>query len=164
MPHCTGGLCFHVWSSPWLFGSHGQQWGSQLGLKGHHWSNLNGLLNTIRSPQFLVAFQATIMQSSCLFKRPEQTAAGSAQDVVLAYEEVKVMRDLLSGIRDNADQGYAQIYQKTQEMADTTDIQLTVPWWCGRQNRRNDIPGDTLKCTGGVLCSIPGWAPAKAGI
>ena len=72
-----------------------------------------------------------------------QLLQGSSEDVVRAYEEVKTVKDALSGLRREAEPQYNRIFKTSNNMAEVAETTMTIPRRCGRQNKRNNMPGGT---------------------
>ena len=84
-----------------------------------------------------------------------QLLQGSSEDMVKAYGEVKVVKDTLSGLRTEAEEEYTRIFRSTNEMAEVAGATLAIPRRCGRQNRRNNMPGETAEVYYRCVLFIP---------
>ena len=98
----------------------------------------NGLLCSITSAQFIAAFQVN-REVFAYTKGLSQLLQGSSEDVVRAYEEVKTVKDALSGLRREAEPQYNRIFKTSNNMAEVAGTTMTIPRRCGRQNKRNNI-------------------------
>lgn len=68
---------------------------------------------------------------------------GSTEDVVRAHSEVKAVYDVLDDLRKRESVEYAKIFRATEEMAEIAGAQMDIPRRCGRQTRRNSMPGES---------------------
>ena len=94
----------------------------------------NGLLRSICSDQFIAAFQTNLYFShytkglSCLLQ-------GSTLDILAAYKEVEVVKDVIKGVRQNAKKEC-----KIVKLHDRDE--LSIPR-CSRQKLRSYVEADT---------------------
>ena len=103
----------------------------------------NGLLRSICSDQFIAAFQTNLYSSgyskvlSCLLQ-------GSTQDILTAYKEVEVVKDVLKGVRQNATKEFEEVYKSMCKMVKLHDRdELSIPRRCSRQTLRSNVEADT---------------------
>ena len=68
---------------------------------------------------------------------------GSTQEVLLAYNEVTLVKEIFIDIRKNADAEYSEIYKMTEEMANIAGTVISIPRRCRRQTTRNNVESDT---------------------
>ena len=85
----------------------------------------NGLLRSICSDQFIAAFQTNLYSSgyskalSCLLQ-------GSTQDILTAYKEVEVVKDVLKGVRQNATKEFEEVYKSMCKMVKLHDRERII--------------------------------------
>ena len=103
----------------------------------------NGLLRSICSDQFIAAFQTNLYFSGytkalcCLLQ-------GSTQDILTAYKEVEVVKDVLKGVRRNAEREFKEAYNSMCKMVKLHDRdELSIPRRCSRQTFHSNVEGDT---------------------
>lgn len=53
------------------------------------------------------------------------------------------MKDILTEMRRDAESEYTNIFETTEKMAEVAGTTMAIPRRCGRQNRRNNVAGDT---------------------
>ncbi|GMH44532.1 hypothetical protein BSKO_12484 [Bryopsis sp. KO-2023] len=105
---------------------------------GKSMTDANGLLNAIQSGKFLVAFYTCRYVSSFLVSL-SRLLQGSSQDIVVAYEEVKLVTDQLCDVRSNAEDQFKTLFNTRVERHGHGSFD--IPRRCGRQNMRSNLPG-----------------------
>ena len=103
-----------------------------------------GLLASITSPAFIAAFKVNeyffgyTKSLSCLLQ-------GSCQDILVAYEEVQLIKAEFISIREKTpEKEFAKIFKTMLDMGKIAGLEnIFIPRRCGRQTLRNNIPGST---------------------
>ena len=91
---------------------------------------------------FIVAFQV----NRCMFEYGlSKLPQGSMQDVLWAYEEVILVKDIIIDIRQIADAEFSGIYKMTVEMENTaqTVTAISIQRHCGRLTMTNNVEANT---------------------
>uniref|UniRef100_A0A3Q2QG90 TTF-type domain-containing protein n=1 Tax=Fundulus heteroclitus TaxID=8078 RepID=A0A3Q2QG90_FUNHE len=103
----------------------------------------NELLRAVTSANFIAALQCNRYFSG-FTKSLSTLLQGSSQDVLTAYEEVKLVKDTLRDIRCEAEAEFKEVYESMVEMGKLAgfDDDLPIPRRCGRQTTRNNNPSD----------------------
>ncbi len=92
----------------------------------------SGLLNTITTPGFIVAFNVNlyIFGFTKVFSKLLQ---GSSRDILTAYEEVHLVKEELEAVHADADKCFEEIFAKYMAMGQKAGLQsLDPPLRCGR--------------------------------
>ena len=117
-----------------------------LDLSSNHYqksiTEASGLLRSIASDEFIASFHTNLYFSgytkalSCLLQ-------GSSQDVLTAYKEVEVVKDVLKKIRENVEKEFETVYKSISKTISLHDKnELSIPR-CGRQTFRSNVEADT---------------------
>ena len=103
----------------------------------------SGLLRSIASDEFIASFHTNLYFSgytkalSCLLQ-------GSSQDVLTAYKEVEVVKDVLKKIREDVEKEFETVYKSMSKTISLHDKnELSIPRRCGRQTFRSNVEADT---------------------
>ena len=73
-------------------------------------------------------------QSTCLLLQ------GSTQDILTAYEEVKLVKDVITGIRGKAEAEFKELYSNAQTMGESVGMtDLPISRRCSRQTLRENV-------------------------
>ena len=100
----------------------------------------NGLLIAIVSGKFLVAFHICRFMSRYLYD-VSRLLQGTSKDIVVAYDEVKIVIDQLHDVRSKAEEEFHTLF--SQMVEDHGEESFQVPRRCGRQTMRANTPGDS---------------------
>jgi len=74
------------------------------------------------------AWQQVSSQSTSLLLQ------GSTQDILTTYEEVKLVKDVFTGIREKAEAEFKELYSNAKTMGELVGmIDLPIPRRCGQQ-------------------------------
>ena len=103
----------------------------------------NGLLRSFCSDQFIAAFQTNLYFSgytkglSCLLQ-------GSTLDILAAYKELEIVKDVIKGVRQNAEKEFEEAYGSMCKMVKLHDRdELSIPRRCSRQTLHSNVEADT---------------------
>ena len=69
--------------------------------------------------------------------------SGRALDIVRAMDEVTIVADTLRKLRENIDPYSGELFTEAVKLAETIDVQPSVPSLCGRQTKRANTPSST---------------------
>ena len=100
----------------------------------------NGVLSAIVSGKFLVAFHICRFMSKYLYDL-SHLLQGTSKDIVVAYDEVKIVIDQLHDVRSKAEEESHTLFSHMVE--DHGEERFRVPSRCGRQTTRANTPADS---------------------
>ena len=108
-------------------------------------TDASGLSHATTSDGFIAAFQTALYFSSYL-KALTVLLQGSSLDVLVAYDEVHLVRKTLQDIRSEAVKEFEPVYADMLKMATVAGRpELSVPRTCRRQTQRSNVPAETPK-------------------
>ena len=106
----------------------------------------NGLLRSVTSAEFIAAFQTTHYFLG-FSKSLSIQLQGSSKEILEAYQEINLLKQILIRERADADEVFKVVYGRMVDMAKqagTDDAgELPVPRRCRRQTLRSNVPSST---------------------
>lgn len=66
-------------------------------------------------------------------------------DLALALQSVKLVRNSLQNVRNNADKDFSNLFIKIGKMCNDFNIQINKPRTANRQTMRNNVPAETVQ-------------------
>lgn len=105
-----------------------------------------GLYHTIAADSFIAAFQTALFFTGYL-KALSLLLQGSSLDVIVAYEEVDLVKGTLKEIRDDVEKEFDSVFDSMCQMAKQAgnDAGVGLPRRCHRQTQRSNVAADTPK-------------------
>ena len=108
-------------------------------------SKASGLLTVISSSAFIAAFQ-TNHYFLGFTKSLSILLQGCNQDLLLAYDEIRLVRETLKKEREDVRKAFEEPFEDMQAMARLAGADgLSIPRRCGRQTQRSNVEATTAE-------------------
>ena len=101
----------------------------------------HGLLTQLCSSMWIVALHVNLYFSGFL-RGLSLLLLGLSKDVIAPYNRVSLVVEELKSTRKSSETEFQGIWAKATAMANSVDVELSVPRKCGKQTRRNNIVVD----------------------
>ena len=101
----------------------------------------HGLLTQLCRSMWIVALHVNLYFSGFL-RGLSLLLLGLSKDVIAPYNRVSLVVEELKSTRKSSETAFQGIWAKATAMANSVDVELSVPRKCGKQTRRNNIVVD----------------------